>query len=253
VGSAVLIFESLCLAAALSCSLLRAQNAEPILTQTAIPFTAKAGSLKLDYAGGITPANSSQVIPEAILEVGAGYGWEILARFPLIRIPSGPQGAGVIGGGQLAAGARYLLAGGADRSYAISVQEITEAPTGDTRLVGNSTQVIPGLLANWRPAGQFVIHSNLSFDRSIGGTGPRSSFLEYSGAVVWLAGRHVAAVFEFAASTNTFTGKTQAVAQPEVIRRAGKHLELKAGLPVAPRRASIGLRGQLSWLWGKPP
>ncbi len=78
---------------------------------------------------------NSQVKPEGTLEVGLSEGWEVLALFPLLRVNLQPQHDTVIGGGQLAIGVRYLLTGGADRSYAVSVQATVEAPTGDTRLV----------------------------------------------------------------------------------------------------------------------
>src|SRR5579864_5389728 len=192
------------------CPPISAQIAEPILTKSAVPFVLGAGSVKLDYAGGIVPSGGgSQVIPEATLETGVLRGLEFLVRFPLLRVTSLRGGPTVVGGGQLAIGARYLLAGGAERRYAISVQAIIEAPTGDTRLVGNATPVMPGVLVDWHPTPQMVIHSNVIFDRSVGGTTGKSAFLEYSNAVVWVAASHFLPVFELAGSSNTITVRTQ--------------------------------------------
>jgi hypothetical protein len=140
-----------CLVVAASVSI-HAQVAEPILTKSAIPFGAGAGSVKIDYAGGIGQAGgSSQVIAEGTLEMGLRDGLEVFSRFPLLRVNLKPQHNTVIGGGQLAMGARYLLTGGADRPYGVSLQVTVEAPTGDTRLVGNATQVMPAVLGYWRP------------------------------------------------------------------------------------------------------
>lgn len=242
------------MAPAILCLPIGAQIAEPILTKMAIPFARETGTVKLDYAGGIgRHGGSSQVIPEATLETGVLKGLEFLVRFPLLRVSPRPGGPAVIGGGQLAMGARYLLAGSAERSYAISVQTIVEAPTGDALLVGNATQLMPGVLADWHPTSQIVIHSNIMFDRSIGGTGRKSSFFEYANALAWMATDHFLPVFEFVGSTNTITGKTQLVGQPELIVLIGQHLELKGGLSLGLNSGTphVGLRTQVGWFWGK--
>jgi len=233
---------------------MRAQVVEPILTKSPIPFGLGAGSVKLDYAGGIGQGGGdSQVIPEGTLEMGLRDGLELLARFPLLRVNLQSQPDTVIGGGQLAMGARYLLTGGADRLYAVSVEAIVEAPTGDTRLVGNATQAMPAVLGFWRPMSQVVVYSNLTYDHSIGGTGPSAAFLEYKAALTWRATIHFAPTFEFVGSTNPITDRTQLVAVPEVILRAGPHLEWKTGLQVGlnAETPEFGLRAQLAWSWGK--
>lgn len=233
------------------CLPIHAQIAEPISTKTAIPFAPGSGGLKLDYAGGIGESGGgSQIIPEATLEAGVGRGLETFTRFPLLRVTSA-SGSSFIAGGQLAVGARYLVASGTENAYALAVQTIVEAPTGNSRLE-NATQVMPGLLADWRPASPIVVHTNLMFDHSIGGAGPTLAFFEYSNAVVWLATAHFVPVLEFVGSTNTTTGRTQLIEQPEVILRTGPHFEFKAGLSFGlnSQTPHLGLRGQVDWFWG---
>ena len=243
----------LLMGSAMMCLPICAQIAEPILTRSAIPFGLGAGSVKLEYAGRIGRSEGgSQVIPEATLETGVTSGLEFLVRFPLLRVTSLSGGSTVVGGGQLAIGARYLLAGGAERCYAISVQAIVEAPTGDTRLVGNATQVMPGLLVDWHPTSKIVTHSNVILDRSVGGTTGQSAFLEYSNAVVWVAAKHFLPVFEVVGSSSAITGRTQLVGQPELIVPIGRHVELKGGLSLGLNSETphIGLRTQVAWFWG---
>jgi len=232
---------------------IRAQVAEPILTKFALPFGPDAGSVKLDFERGIGhAAGTSQLIPEGTLEMGVRDRLEILVRFPLLRVPLQPRGT-VIGGGKLVLGVRYLLAGGADRRYAVSVEGVVEAPTGDSRLVGNATQVAPTVLADWRPASRLSVHSNLAFIRSIGGSGSSVAFLEYSNAITWAATSHFVPGFELVGSTNTITGRTEVVAMPELILRAGPHLEWKAGLQVGlnAETPDLELRVQAAWFWGR--
>lgn len=242
---------SLCMVLAITGLRVQAQIGEPILTQSA-PIEPGSGIIKLDYAGGIGRAGgSSQVIPEGWLEVGVYPGLEALVRFPLLRVRQQGPGSAVIGGGQLAMGARYLLAGGAGSTYAVSAELVVEPPTGDTRLVGNATDVIPALLADWHPIRQVAVQSNLRFNHSIGGTGPKSAFLEYSNSVAWLTMSHLTPVFELAGSTNSITSRSEWVAQPELILRTGAHLELKAGLQlgITSLAPPVGLRAQVSWSW----
>lgn len=244
-------YFSIATAIALAGVPVRAQIAEPILTNSAIPFAPGSGSIKLDFVTGIGRAGgASQAIPEAILQVGAFTGLEVVVRFPLLRVrlPSP-----VIGGGHIAMGARYLFAGGGQRQYAISSEVIVEAPTGDTRLVGDATEVIPALLAEWRPVSSIAIHSNIRFDHSLGRTVANTAFLEYENAVVWLASDHVVPVVELVGSTNTITSRSRVIVQPEVIVRHGPHWELKAGLQLGLNRLtpSVGIRTQLAWFWGK--
>ena len=243
----------LLMGSAMMCLPICAQIAEPILTKSAVPFVLGAGSVKLEYAGGLGRSEGgSQVIPEATLETGVVNRLEFLVRFPLLRVTSLPGGPTIVGGGQLAIGARYLLAGGAERIYAIYVQTIVEAPTGDTQLVGNAIQVMGGVLLDWRPTSRIVTHSNIVFDRSVGGTARQSAFLEYSNAVVWTAAAHFLPVFELVGSSNTITGRTQLVGQPDLIVPIGRHFELKGGLSLGLNSETphIGLRTQVAWFWG---
>ncbi len=232
---------------------LRAQTAEPILTKSAVPFAPGAGAIKLEYAGGLGPSGgSTQAIPEATLEEGILNGLELLQRFPLIRLTTA-SGPTILGGGQLAIGARRLLAGGAARAYAISLQGVVEAPTGNTRLVGGATQVMPTVLADYRLLRNIAGHVNVTYDRSVGRSLSRASFLEYQTALAWRPGARFTPVVEFVGSTNTFTMRTQTVTQPEIILRIGKHLECKAGLQLGltSNTPPVGIRVQLAAFWGK--
>lgn len=99
------------------------------------------------------------------MEGGVLKGLKVEVRFPLLRMRLQSPDSAVIGGGHLATGAWYLLTDGARRAYAVSTEVIVETPTRDSTLLGNATEVIPALLADWRPVSQVKIHSNLRFRR----------------------------------------------------------------------------------------
>jgi hypothetical protein len=244
----------LCLGAAMTCFPVVAQIAEPIFAKSAVPFLPGSGSVKLDYVGGIGSSGvNSQVIPQTTLEAGGFEGLEFLAKFPLLRASPSLGAPAVIAGGQTTIGARYLLLGGAKRSYALSIQGVVESPTGDSQLVGNSLHLTPTLLGEWRPTGQIVIYSNLAFDRPIGGIGPKSAFFEYAHAVGWEIATHLVPLFELVGSTNTFNGRIQLVGQTELILRSGPHWEFKGGLALGlnSQTAHLGLHAQAAWFWGR--
>jgi hypothetical protein len=245
--------EYLCLILSTSGTWLCGQVAEPILTRSAAPLEPAAGAIKLEYAGGLgSSGGPTQAIPEATVEEGILNGLELLQRFPLIRLTV-PNGSTILGGGQLAIGARRLLAGGAAKAYAISFQGVVEAPTGNTRLVGDATQVMPAILADYRLPKRIAAHANLAYDRSVGRTLSRASFLEVQTALAWRPGAWFTPVVEYVASTDTFRLRTQMIMQPEIILRICGRLEWKAGLQLGLTSTTppVGIRIQLATFWGK--
>lgn len=223
------------------------------MTRAAVPNPAATVSLKLDFVSPIDPSTetSSQALPVSRLEVGLGRGWETVFQMPLLRV-SDANGNSVLGGGQLSMALQYRLAGSPDARYAISVSGRLEVPSGDSAVIGNQTQLMPSVLAEWHAAAPLLLRSNVGWNTTIAGTSARFAYLAYSEAVVWMASRHFLPVFEFAGSTSTLTGDTQFILQPEMIVAGGRHLELKAGLSVGlVPNPHYGIRAQLAWFWGK--
>lgn len=231
----------------------QAQYLEPLLTKSPISLAPGSESLKLDFAGGIGQnGGRSQILPEAILEVGAASRWELLVRFPLIRVNRSPQSGSVLGGGQLATGARYQFLGNSDGKFAAAVQAVVEFPTGSSELVGGSAQVMPAIHADWRPFRDAIIYSNLTYDHTVGGPGPKSTFLENSEAFSWRRLARVVPTLEFSSSTNLVLHRTGMVIVPEAIVPIGPHLEVKVGLQKAltANTPCLGIRTQVAWFWG---
>ena len=238
--------------ALLTCGIAAAQFAEPILTRAAVPNPAGTVSLKLDFVSPVDPATpvTSQALPISRLEVGLGKGFEAVLQIPLLRV-SESNGSSVLAGGQFSAALLYLLAGSPTGRYAISVSGRLEVPGGDSAVVGNQTQLMPMVLAEWRAAPGLLLRSNVAWDTAIAGSTPRFAFLEQAHALVWVARRRFMPSVEFVASTDTIHGGTQMILQPELILAPSRHLELKTGFAVgvspAPRYT---IRAQLAWFWG---
>jgi hypothetical protein len=230
-----------------------AQLAEPILTWNAVPNPAGSVSIKSDFVSpiGQTTGASAQAIPETRMEVGLGRGFETVLQMPLLRI-SEPNGSSVLAGGQFSVALRYLLAGSLSAKYAISVSGRLEVPSGDSTIVGNFTQLMPMVLAEWHAAERMLLWSNIAWNTTIGSGPGRFANFEHAHAVAWLVNRHFTPVLEFAGSTNTLNGNTQFVIQPEAIFTPNPHIELKTGLAVALMPTPhYGIRSQVAWYWGK--
>ncbi len=234
---------------------LAAHQAEPISTEFALPFEPKVGNFKIGYEYEREgPGASQQSIPEVELELGILPRWQVNVGFPVFRIKESRNQPAQVGGGKLELGTRYLLFGGETRSYAISFQGTIEAPTGNRRIVGDGTGLSGGLFLDRFIKDRVVLHSNLSWGITVGGSQERERAFEYHHALVWFATFHWIPVFELLGRTNTVTGRTELAAQPEMIYHAMPHVELKFGMPAGltstPPR--IGARMQIAIIWGGP-
>lgn len=234
---------------------LAAHRAEPMSTEFALPFQPKAGNLKLIYeyereGGGA----SEHAIPELELELGIAPRWQINIGHPVLRIKEGREEPATVVGGKLEIGARYLLLGGATRSYAVSLQGTVEAPTGNRRVVGDAPELSAGLFVDRYLGERVRLHSNMSWKTTAGGRQKVARVFEYNHAVVWFATLRWIPALEVLGRTNTATGTTELALQPEVIFYTGPHVELKVGLPVGLTSATpgIGVRAQIAIIWGDP-
>jgi hypothetical protein len=230
-----------------------AQFAEPIFTRTAVPNPAGTVSLKLDFVTPVAQDTGvrAQALPASRFEIGLGRGFETIFQLPVLRRAQ-PDGTSVLGAGQFSVGLQYLLAGLPDRKYAIAVAARLEVPTGDSALVGNTTQLMPAVLAEWRAERHLVVRSNIAWNTVVSGTTGRFANFEQSHSAAWLLNRHFTPVLEFVGSTDTRTGNSQLVFQPEIIFAYTQFLELKAGLGAQfYPEPHYDLRMQMAWFFGK--
>lgn len=248
-----------CLALLLStlggASPLFAHRAEPISTEFAQPFEPKAGDFKLLYEYlHLRNGGNDQALPELELELGVAPRLQVNVGFPVLRSKEDSAAPSLTGGGKLEVGARYLLLGGASRSYSLSFQGTVAAPTGNRLLAGDATELSAGIFLDRTLTDRVIFHSNTIWGITAGGTKRPERTLEYNNAVVWFATFHWIPVLEVLGTTETTSGRTELAIQPEVIYHANPHLELKLGLPVGLTHAApnIGVRAEAAIIWGGP-
>jgi hypothetical protein len=88
---------------------------------------------------------TSQALPQARLDIELGGGFETRLQMPLLRVMQ-PTGGSVPGAGQFSVALQYLLAGSQSADYAISVATRMEVPSGDSKIIGTETQIMPTVL-----------------------------------------------------------------------------------------------------------
>lgn len=232
----------------------RAHRLEPISTEFAVPFARKAGGLEITYEYEREGRGASEhAIPEAEIEIGILPRLQVNAGFPILRLKEGQDEPARVVGGRLEVGARYLLLGGATRSYALSVQAGAEAPTGASQLVGDATEVNAALHIDKYLGERLRAHSNLGWATTVGGSERPERVFRYSNALVWMASLRWNPVLEVVGETETRTGETRLAIQPEMIFWTNRHLEFKVGIPVGLTSSTpaIGVRAQIAILWGQ--
>jgi len=228
-----------------------AHRLEPISTEFARPFAPRTGSLQLNYEYERGKMLRRHFIPEAEFEIGIAPRMQIAVEMPLIleREPGGPT---TVGGGHLEISLRYLLAGGSDRSWALSLNPFVELPTGNRRLAGDATEVGLALHLDKEFGERAFFHGNYGWSSSIGGSEEPERTFRYNSALVVRLTERWNPTLELLGATDTATGETEFFVQPEMIYYAGPHWEFKLGVPLGATSESprFGIRAQISWIFG---
>lgn len=231
----------------------QAHHLEPISTEYALPFAPKAGTWEITYEFEREGRGANQqALPEVELEIGLFPRLQFNLGFPLLRRKEGPGEPAPVVGGRVEAGIRYLLFGGVQRRYAVSLQAGVEAPTGSSAIVGDATEIGAALHVDRSLGRRARLYSNLGWSTTVGGSERPERLFRYSHALVWMPGRRWNPVLEILGETETRTGETRLALQPEMIFWANRHWEVKLGIPIGLTSATpgIGVRAQVAILWG---
>lgn len=230
-----------------------AHRGEPISTEFALPFAPGTGNWKIQYEFEREGRGASEfALPETEIEIGLFPRFQVNAGIPLRRIDEGPGEPSHVFGGKLELGARYLLFGGENRRFAVSLQAEAEAPTGSSQLAGDAPELGAGIFLDRYLGKKLRLHSNLLWKSTVGGTQEVERTFKYDHALVWFASRRWAPVIELNGETETATGNTRLAVQPELILFANHHLELKAGIPIGLTGSTpdVGIHFQIAVIWG---
>lgn len=229
-----------------------AHRLEPINTEFASPFDPGTGNVQIGYqyfrSGSFF---NQQQIPFLQLEYGFAPRFQFAVEFPVLRNKQRDQPART-GAGNLEFALRYLLAGGLQESYALSINAIVEAPSGDAAVAERATTVGGRIHLDKSFGESLFTHFNLGYRTSVNRFVEKEKSLEYSGALVWAATLHWNPGVEVVGKKQ-LGGASDVAVVPEVVYYAGPHLELKFGLPVGLTSSSpdFGAQAQIAIIFGK--
>jgi hypothetical protein len=194
---------------------------------------------------------STHLIPEAEFELGITRYMQVSAEVPVIHErPDGMRAT--TGMGHLELGLRVLVAGGEDKHFAVSLNAFVSPPTGNRTLAGDATEAGAAVHVDREFGRRAFFHGNYGWSTTIGGTEDRERIFFYRSALVMPLTLRWNPVVELLGTTDTSTGHTEIVAQPEMIYYVSPHWELKCGVPIGLTHSSprIGVRAQVAWIFG---
>jgi len=234
-------------------STLRAHDSEPINTEFAAPFTVKAGNLqfgaqwlKLD-GGGVYEA-----VPIAF-EYGFARRQQIAIELPLLR--AGLPGKTLFRPGNIEVQYRYLIAGGMERKFALSVNPSLGIPSGDKRVAERAWAVGGAIHLDTHLSDRFFTHMNIGYETPVANFAEKEKNFFYKFAAMYEASERFQPVLELLGEHdfNIDGGKTHLAIEPEGIWKAGARWELKAGIPVGLTASTpdVGVQVQVTWKFGE--
>ncbi len=251
----------MCILRALGCTFLclslfasptLAHRLEPISTEFARPFLPRAGAFETtyEYERG-RGTERIHLVPELEFELGIFPRAQLAIEFPLIlnTTVGEPKRSG---GGNLEFGFRYLLWEDKASNLAFSLNPFVAIPSGSNALAGDATEAGIALHVDKFLGNVVRFHGNYGWETTIGGSEEREREFFYRSAVVFPVHRNWNPTLELLGATDTATGETAFVIQPELIYFVNSNWEVKVGVPLGLTDSSprAGVKFQLAWLFG---
>jgi hypothetical protein len=226
-----------------------AHDSEPINTEFAAPFTRHAGNFQtgFQYLWG---TDLHDVVP-LTFEYGFATRQQISIEMPVLC--GHEPGRTLFRPGNLELQYRYLLAGGAERRFALSVNPSIGIPSGDKRLAERAWEVGGAVHLDTHLADRVFTHMNIGYETPVAHFEEKEKNFFYKFAAMYEASERVQPVLEFVGEHDFHSGETRAALVPEAIWRAGERWEIKGGLPVGLTRSTpdIGVQLQVTWKFGE--
>jgi hypothetical protein len=226
-----------------------AHDSEPINTEFAAPFRRGSGNVQFgfQYLRGAVEYETGNVVVE--------YGFASRQQFSVV-LPfdrKDEPGQTYVRPGNIELGYRYLLAGGSDRKFALSVNPEVGLPTGDKRVAERAYEGGVALHLDTHPLGKMWTHTNLGYSTNFANFETKEKFLIGKFAAMYEASEALRPVFEIVTAHEFVSGETIAAAVPEIIFAPNHKWEFKVGVPLGMTSSTsdIGLQLQVTWKFGE--
>jgi len=234
--------------AAFSC-LASAHDSEPINTDFASPLARGAANLNFDTQRF---RDASDDVAGAIgFEYGIYRRMQFSVGFPLMRHAFVP-GDTALGAGNISLEYRYLLAGGNEKPFAISINPEMEFPTGNPAITDRSYNAGAAIHLDAHHGDKIWMHSNWGYETPVARFIEKEKDFHYAVAGMYELTEKWHPVVEFFGQHDFTSSLSEAFVAPEVIYSLGEHWEVKGAVPFGTTSSSptVGVQFRITWKIG---
>ena len=226
-----------------------AHDSEPMNTEFAAPFAVHAGNIQVGFRW-LKDGGLYETVPIAF-EYGFARRQQIAIELPLLR--SDEPGKTLIRPGNIELKYRYLLAGGMERKFAVSVNPSLAIPSGDKRVAERAWTVGGAIRLDTHLADRFFTHMNIGYETPVANFEEKEKNFFYKFAAMYEASERFQPVLELLGEHDFDSGGTHLSIEPEGILRAGERWELKGRYPggLAASTPDVGVQVQVTWKFGE--
>ena len=228
-----------------------AHDSEPINTDFATPLARGTANLNFDVQ------HFRHATDEDIAGLDFEYGFARRMQFtlamPVSRHMNAP-GQSVIGAGNLEFQYRYLLAGGNEKPFAISINPEAVFPTGNPGVADHAYSLGAALHVDAHRGDKLWLHSNWGYSTSVANFDEKEKDFRFAVAGMYEVTEKLHSVVEVFGDHQFNGSTTQMSVAPELIYSLAEHWELKAAVPLgtASSTPSVGVQFRLTWKIGAP-
>lgn len=246
--SRALWFAVFCLA---FCCAASAHDSEPINTDFASPLARGTANLNFD-AQHFRDASDDNAAA-----IGFEYGlfrrMQFSVGIPLARHVFAP-GDSALGAGNISLEYRYLLAGGNEKPFAVSINPEMEFPTGNPGITDRSYNAGAAIHVDAHSGDKIWFHSNWGYVTPVAHFVDKEKDFNFAVAGMYEVTEKWHPVLEFFGQHDFNSPLTEAFVAPEVIYSLSEHWELKGAVPfgTTSSSATVGVQFRITWKIGSP-
>lgn len=225
-----------------------AHDSEPINTDFASPLARGTANLNFDVQH--SPNSTDENIAAIGFEYGVAQRMQFSLGMPLARRRYDPSRT-VIGTGNLSLEYRYLLAGGNEEPFAVSINPEAELPTGNHGAADRAYTAGAAIHVDAHHGDKLWLHSNFGYETPVAHFDEKEKNFTFSVAGMYELIEKLHSVLEIFGQHDFNTSLTRVSVAPEIIYAVGEHWELKAAVPIgATSTAPFGVQFRVTWKIG---
>jgi hypothetical protein len=228
-----------------------AHDKEPINTDFASPLARGTANLNINlqhFAG-----SGDEDLAGLDFEYGFARRMQASFGLSLARRVSAP-GQSAIGAGNLSLEYRYLLAGGNQKQFAISINPEIEFPTGNPGITDRAYRAGAAIHLDAHHGDRFWLHSNWGYATPVARFEDKDKEFHFAVAGMYELNEKLNAVLEVFGNHDFNSSLTEMSVAPELIYSMGEHWELKAAVPLGATSSTpdVGIQFRVTWKIGAP-